>query len=275
MGRKHRSSASGYYCHVINRASGKAPMFTRPRDYRAFLDILREGLDQYPVPLISFCVMSNHWHLVMGPTGTPSLSRLMHWVETTHAVRFHTHRRTVGEGPIYQGRYKAHLIEEAGGLVRTCRYVERNALTAGLVKRAQDWPWGSLAERRRIEPVLPLTGADFLSSEAWIHLVNAPMTTRELALRPLWGTPIAGRPRQEAETKVALPVDEGPDPLCGNLAQRPGTGDRQQLTSVLRGADHDQPHAHVERAEHLRLVKLPRSLKPRENRRHLPAFAIK
>ena len=274
MGRNHRPATNGYYCHVINRATGKTPIFTKPRDYRAFLDILRDGLDQYPVPLIAFCVMSNHWHLVIGPTGTPSLSRLMHWVETTHAVRLHTHRKTVGEGPIYQGRYKAHLIEEAGGLVRICRYVERNALTAGLVKRAQDWPWGSLAERRRMEPALPLTGADFLSSDAWIHLVNAPMTTRELALRPLWGTPLEERRRRTAETRIAVPVHEGPDPLCAK-PESPRTGHRQQLRGVLGGADHDQSHAHVERAEQLRLVQLPRALKPRENRRYAPTLAIK
>ena len=149
MPRRLRSSGSGYYCHVINRAANRTPLFARPREYREFLDILREGLDLYPVPVVAFCVLSNHWHLVLGPTGTTSLSRLMHWVETTHAVRVNVRRKTVGQGPVYQGRFKAHLIEEAGGLVRTCRYVERNALTAGLVRRAQDWPWGSLAERRR------------------------------------------------------------------------------------------------------------------------------
>jgi REP-associated tyrosine transposase len=274
MPRRARSSVETCYCHVINRAAGRLPLFTRPRDYRAFLDILRDGLVMHPVPLIAYCVMSNHWHLVVGPTGTTSLSRLLHWVETTHAVRLHRHRKTLGEGPVYQGRFKAHLIEEAGGLVRTCRYVERNALTAGLVRRAQDWPWGSLAERRRIEPVLPLAGADFLSSDAWIHLVNAALTTRELTLQPIWRVTPTRRPRN-VETAVTEPVESRPVPLCGNLAEPPGTGHGQQLGSVLRGADQDQADAHVERAEHLRLVKLPRALKPRENRRHLPAFAIK
>ena len=130
----------------------QAPLFTKPRDYRAFLDILREGLAIHPVPLDRVLRDVEPLAFGLGPTGTPSLSRLLHWVKTTHAVRLRRHREQSAKGPVYQARFKAHLIEEAGGLVRTCRYVERNALTAGLVKRAQDWPWGSLAERRRPDP---------------------------------------------------------------------------------------------------------------------------
>src|SRR5262245_20140411 len=118
MPRPLRSAGSGYYCHVINRAAQRAPLFNKPREYREFLGILREGLERHPVPVVAFCVMSNHWHLVLGPTGSPSLSRLFHWVGTTHAVRFRMRTKTVGEGPVYQGRFKSHIIEEAGGLVR-------------------------------------------------------------------------------------------------------------------------------------------------------------
>ena len=59
MPRRLRSSVSDQYCHVINRAVGRATLFTKPRDYRAFLEVLRQGLDLHPVPLIAFCVLSN------------------------------------------------------------------------------------------------------------------------------------------------------------------------------------------------------------------------
>jgi putative transposase len=63
--------------------------------------------------------------------------------------------------------------------MRTCRYVERNALRAGLVRRAQDWPWCSLADRLRPEPRLPLVSTPFLVSDAWIEYVNAPIMLSE------------------------------------------------------------------------------------------------
>jgi len=177
MPRRPRSSLIPAYFHVINRAAAKAPLFLKPRDYREFLQILREGLTQHPAPVIAYCVLSNHWHLVIGPTGTERLSTLMHWVATTHAVRFRLRQKTVGEGPVYQGRFKSKEIEDAHALIRTCRYVERNALAAGLVRRAQDWPWASLADRRQARPTFPLKAAEFMASDSWMEFVNQDLVT--------------------------------------------------------------------------------------------------
>lgn len=260
MPRRRRRLDSEHYFHVINRSSFRVPIFLRPKDYRDFLSILREGLQRFSVPLVAYCIMDNHWHLVVGPTGTPGLSRLLHWVTTTHAVRIHRRRKTVGEGPVYQGRFKSHVIEEAGQLVRVCRYVERNALAAGLVRRAQDWPWGSLADRLRSLPALPLTGASFLSSETWIRHVNAEH--REAPPRPvpdLW-----------------KPVEKRPVPLR-HVAKAPGgrrTKRRQERVTVLGRARQHQTDAHVERAKHLRVLKMAGRLKPAEQRRNVPAFPI-
>lgn len=260
MPRRARTLDSEYYFHVINRSARKAPLFERSKDYRGFLRILREGLERHPVPLIAYCVMSNHWHLVVGPVGTEVLSRLMHWVTTTHAVRFHKQRSTAGQGPVYQGRFKSHAIETAGHLLRVIRYVERNALAANLVHRAQDWPWGSLAERPRSSPAVPLKGAAFLSSRSWIELVNATQRLEDDYARPvpeLWKS-----------------VEKRPVPLR-NLAGDPGAGDgSEERRRVGRRRGKDQPDAHVERAKHFRIVKLPRALKPLEQRRNGPALAI-
>jgi hypothetical protein len=99
----------------------------------------------------------------------------MHWVETTHAVRLHTHRKTVGEGPIYQGRFKRISSRRLADFVRDLPVRRAECPHRRLVKRAQDWPWGSLAERAsRRSRFCRSRAADFLSSEAWIHLVNAP-----------------------------------------------------------------------------------------------------
>jgi putative transposase len=101
------------------------PLFQRPADYRAFLAALDEGLRRHPVRLVAYCVLANHFHLVVGPTDPGRLSQLMHWVCTTHAKRWHSRRDSIGQGPVYQGRFKSFVVVEAGELVRVCRYVER------------------------------------------------------------------------------------------------------------------------------------------------------
>jgi len=205
MPRRPRSAAPATFFHVINRSVRKTPLFPRSHDYREFLGLLCEGLKRHPVRLLAFCIMSNHWHLVVGPVDPPQLSKLLHWVSTTHAVRLHLRRKTVGQGPVYQGRFKSHVIDSPDQLVRVCRYVERNALRARLVRRAQDWPWCSLAERLQTEPSLPLVTTPFLASQAWTEHVNAPLTVREqVAMR----TPVP----KTAETVESTPVPD-PDPL--------------------------------------------------------------
>lgn len=264
MARRRRGSHGEAYFHVINRSVRKAPLFRRPNDYRAFLEVLRQGLERHPARLISYCVMANHWHLVMGPVDPSRVSKLMHWVTVTHAVRWHHHRNTVGQGPVYQSRFKSFHIEAAAQLMRACRYVERNALRAGLVKRAQDWPWCSLAARLLPQATLPLVSTPFLESDAWIQYVNAPQQAEEL-----------GRP----VPKHAKSVENRSDPLYDG-AEAPGqftNGAERGKNGVGVGGrgDHHQAHAHVERAEHLRVVDLPRALQPAKQRRHRPALAVK
>ena len=208
MPRRSRRNVAARFFHVINRTARKTPIFLRPKDYEAFLEILKEGLDRHPVRLLSYCVLANHWHLVVGPKCIPQLSQLMHWVTSTHAVRWRRRHQTVGEGPVYQGRFKAQPIDETAHLVRVCRYVERNALRAGLVRRAQDWPWCSLAERRLSTGRLPLVATPFLASDAWVDYVNAALTPEEQAeacppCRKQARPPQTTRPRSQAGSPAA------------------------------------------------------------------------
>ena len=241
MPRRPRSASAAGFFHVVNRSVRKIPLFQSPRDYRGFLLVLNEGLERYPVRLISYCVLSTHWHLVVGPVGTERLSRLIQWVSATHAQRWHRRRNSVGEGPVYQGRFKSFPVDASAHLLRVCRYVERNALTAGLVRKAQDWPWCSLSERSALRHEVPLVTTPFLTSDVWTDFVNAvqPGDPDEWSSVPF-----------EAET-----VEKGSDPLR-DVAEEPGViaGGAQAVEHVVRvgrGADDDQPDAHVERAEHL------------------------
>lgn len=238
--RRRRDLGTGFF-HVINRSARKEPLFQRARDYRAFINVLNEGLTRHPVRLLAYAVMTNHWHLVVGPVDPDTLSRLLHWVTATHAIRWRRYRQTTGHGPVYQGRFKSEQVTEVAELVRVCRYVERNALRANLVSRAQDWPWSSLAQRLGLAAQPPLVPAPFLSSAAWIDHVNAALTPLERLARP-------GTKHLESVENRHVPLDHFAEEPGGSV----GSGEaRQQRSDVLGGTDNDHADPHVEGPEHL------------------------
>lgn len=179
MPRRPRASAFTGYYHVFNRAIRKDTLFETRRDYIAFLAVLREGFDKHQTPLVSYCVLSNHWHLLVGPIEKESLSRVIKWVAATHAARWHRFRGTTGHGPVYQGRFRSTPINDIASLLPLSRYVERNARSAGLVAKAEDWPWCSLSQRRRGSRLVPLTSSHVLATDLWLSYVNAIITPRE------------------------------------------------------------------------------------------------
>ncbi len=290
MGRRLCQTLDAPYFHVITRSDRRMPILIRRTDYRAFVGVLEEGFARYDVRLLAYCVMPSHWHLVLEPAGTRVLAQFMDWVITTHAERWHQHHRTSGDGPVYQRRYYSVPIEAAERLISACRDVERNALAAGLVRRAQDWPWCSLADRLRGAEHLSLKPAPFFTSSAWIEYVNEPGAL--LAQRPGptdgdWRdvadihhpfVPASGTDRRRAHGagRLAL-LKNGSD---RHLSELPGgfVGVMQRPKNVGGGgarADNHQPDAHVERAKHLLVADSAGALKPREHRRDVPALSIK
>ena len=144
MGRPLRVAPGGLVYHVLNRANGRQRLFDGDGDYRAFEWVLMQACERVSMRLLAYCVMPNHWHLVVWPQQDGDLSRFMNWLTLTHTQRWHTHRQTVGTGHLYQGRFKSFVVQTDEHLVTVCRYVERNALRARLVERAEAWRWSSL-----------------------------------------------------------------------------------------------------------------------------------
>ena len=209
--------------HVLNRGNARAEVFHKSGDYEAFLDTVAEAALRVPIGVLAYCLMPNHFHLVARPTGDGDLSRWMQWLMTTHVRRYLSHYHHSGH--VWQGRFKSFPIQDDGHLLTVLRYVERNPLRAGLVPKAEDWPWSSLypdASRRtlRIASDLGLRPSD------WIERVNTAMTeTEEAAIRESirCGTPLGseswilqtaqrldlgytlrprGRPRKPAENEA-------------------------------------------------------------------------
>jgi putative transposase len=130
--------------------------------------------------------MPNHWHFVLRPVEDGQLTAFLRRLAHTHTMRWHAHYRTSGTGHLYQGRFKAFPVEDDDHFYTVVRYVERNALRAGLVEEAEAWRWSSLwryycggREPRRLLTSWPLP-----RPRRWLDHVNDPQTDAELeALR--------------------------------------------------------------------------------------------
>ena len=183
MGRPHRAAAGGYVYHVLNRANARMTIFDDAEDYEAFEKVLWQAVERSRMRLLAYCLMPNHWHLVVWPRRDGELSRFMGWLTLTHTQRWHAHRHSTGSGHVYQGRFKSFPIQEDEHLFAVARYVERNALRANLARRAEQWRWGSLYRwlRSSAEDKALLAAWPLSRQPNWVDHVNAPQTAAELA----------------------------------------------------------------------------------------------
>jgi putative transposase len=143
---------------------------------------MAEGLDRYEVCLLAYQLMPNHFHFVLSPTKDGAMSQFVRWVTATHTMRYHAHYHTSGEGHVYQGRFKSFPVQDDNHFFVVCRYVERNALRAGLVSRAEDWRWGSLwrwVQKSEPDPKL-LSTWPVARLPNWVERVNKPLSDKEL-----------------------------------------------------------------------------------------------
>jgi len=186
MPRQARNTPGGLVYHVLNRSVARLKIFQTDKDYAAFERVLAEAQVLHPIRLLSYCIMPNHWHLVLWPREDNDLTSFMRWMTHTHVMRWHTAHRTVGTGPLYQGRFKAFPVEEDGHFLTLCRYVERNALKAELAERVEDWPWSSVWRRihpgeRDDGPVLHDWPVDRPTERRWVQMLNRSQSATDEA----------------------------------------------------------------------------------------------
>jgi len=172
MPRTARAVEAGLIYHVLNRGNGRMRLFYKDDDYAAFERVLAEGLEKYPLDLLTYCVMPNHWHLVVRPRTSEALGRWLGWVGVTHVRRHHEHYRRRGGGHLYQGRYKSFPVESDEHFLTLCRYVEANPRRAKLVSRAEAWRWSGLWRRRERAADMPLAAWPVRRPRDWEHRVN-------------------------------------------------------------------------------------------------------
>jgi putative transposase len=179
MPRTARASVGGYCYHALNRGNGRVQVFHDADDYHDFVRLLRQACARVPMRLIGYCLMPNHFHLVLWPRGDDDLGPWMQWLLTAHVHGYR--RRYGGSGHVWQGRFKAFPIEEDDHLRTVLRYVERNPVRAGLVPRAEDWQWSSLPVWLRPSLLPWLDPGPVPRHPDWLEYVQTPHTEAELA----------------------------------------------------------------------------------------------
>lgn len=180
MPRIERGLVDGFTYHVLNRGNGKQVVFHRDRDYSAFVSLIREAIARIPISIYAYCLMPNHFHIVVMPDKGEKLSMWMQWLMTSHVRRYHLHYGTSGH--IWQGRYKSFIIKQDDHLLNVLRYVEANPIRAGIVTSAKDWPWSS--HRLRIDGGQPtlLSALPTALPEDWGRLVDESLTLSDIAI---------------------------------------------------------------------------------------------
>jgi putative transposase len=182
MPRTARIAPGGMVFHVLNRAIARISMFEKEQDFTAFERVVSETLRLRPMRICAYCVLPNHWHFLLWPERDGDLAAFMQRLTIAHVRNWQENRRVTGTGHLYQGRYKSFPVEEDEHFFTVARYVERNALRAGLSQRAEHWRWGSLWRRcgGQSKHPISLVAWPMPIPDNWVEWVNHSENENEL-----------------------------------------------------------------------------------------------
>ena len=140
MSRPLRVEYAGAYYHVINRGNNQENIFLNDRDRQKFIEYLEKASERYSIVIHTYCLMSNHFHLLV-ETAEPNLSVAMQWLNVSYATYFN--RKRGRHGHLFQGRFKAILVEADEYLKYLSRYIHLNPVRAMMVSAASKYKWSS------------------------------------------------------------------------------------------------------------------------------------
>jgi putative transposase len=206
MSRPKRITLGGYVYHVLNRANGRLRIFRKKDDFLAFENILAEGIENFQMRICGYCVMPNHWHLLLWPRNDGDLSEFMRWTTLTHVQRFHSSHGTTGIGHLYQGRYKSFPVQDGAYYLTAMRYIEANPLRAGIVKSAANWPWSSFSARLNGESIVKVSRGPLKLPPDWPALVHRQIAEKaktELQISIKRSSPM-GQPEWIKKTAIKM-----------------------------------------------------------------------
>jgi putative transposase len=162
MARPLRLEHHGAIWHIHNRGVARGDIFRDDDDRLTFLATLAEAVRRFRWVIHQYALMTNHFHILL-ETPEPTLSRGMKWLAGKYAQRFN--RRHDRVGPLFQGRFKSHLVEKETYLLELMRYIALNPVRAGLVERAEDYRWSSHRATAGYEPMPPWVASEWTMAQ--------------------------------------------------------------------------------------------------------------
>jgi REP element-mobilizing transposase RayT len=199
MSRPLRIEFPGAIYHVTSRGDRREPIFDDDADRRVFLEVVGAALDRFDACALAYCLMGNHYHLVLH-TRRANLSMLMRHINGVYTQAYNRRHRKVGH--LFQGRFKAILVDRDAYLLEVCRYVDLNPVRASMVPHPADWPWSSY--RAHVGSQAPLSWLDTPS-------VHGYLLGRDVA---------NGRDAKRATQRYEKLVDQGKDVRLWDAALR-------------------------------------------------------
>lgn len=140
MPRCSRLVVPGLAHHVVQRGNRQQPVFFDDGDRRKYLELLASACTKHETRCLAWCLTDNHVHFILVPERADGLRAPLASVHTAYSQRIN--RRQGVSGHLFQGRFASYVMDDAHLMV-AARYVENNPVAAGMVSRAEDWPWSS------------------------------------------------------------------------------------------------------------------------------------
>jgi putative transposase len=219
MGRQPRLIADGLVYHALNRGNNRERVFFHDADFHQFLHALAQTKERYPFRLYAYCLLDNHFHLVLEPAAGQSISRIVQSLTVAHT--WHYHKASATSGHVWQGRFKSPVVSTDEHLLTVMRYVESNPLRAGRVSDLSCYPWSSYLLHGLGQPLAVVDEAPIWASlgkkekarqQYWRDWLHTPLTAKELAA--VRRSVTSGRPYGPAawveQTAMRLGLDLAP-----------------------------------------------------------------
>lgn len=180
MARSLRTLPLNRPAHIVNRGNDRRTIFAHRDIYLEFIRLLAVGKRRYAVSVEAYCLMPNHFHVVLVPKEEDAISAYLHWVSGCFACYLRQTTGTRGTGHVFQHRFWSSVVNDPFHYLAVVRYVEANPLRAKLVEHAEDWEWGSLRERLH-PPRRRFLGAPWVElPDDWVYWVNSLQSQAEL-----------------------------------------------------------------------------------------------